>query len=108
EAEEGSPLVELGMESLRLYPGFVAEVRRETGIDPLLDRDGILQLDLTREDAADSQRLRRWQREAGLPVETVSPRDLESLEPALSGTILGGLYFPGAGRVEPGRLTRAL
>jgi glycine oxidase len=107
EAEQPSPLLHLGMESYRHYGGFVESLREETGIDPQLDTAGTLRLDLTREDAAESERVCRWQRELDLPVETLSAREVEDLEPGLSGTILGGLRFPRSGRVDPAALTRA-
>jgi glycine oxidase len=108
EAEGASPLLDLGMESLRLYPDFAEGLRAETGIDPCLDRSGILQLDLTREDATGSEALARWQRDAKLPVEILSARDIAAWEPSLSGTLLGGIHFPRSARVEPEALTRAL
>jgi glycine oxidase len=108
EAEAPSPLLDLGMESLRLYPGFVERVRKETGIDPELDTPGSLLLDLTREDEQASQAQRAWQAEARLPVERVGPDDLAGLEPGLGQAIRGGLYFPGSARVDPRALTRGV
>jgi len=108
EAESPSPLVDLGIESFRLFTDFVEAVRRETGIDPELDTTGTLVLDMTREDADASERLDRWQREAGLPVERLSAREIAGLEPGLSENILGGVYFPKSGRVDAAALTRAL
>ena len=108
EAEAPSPLLDLGMESLRLYPGFVERLRKETGIDPELDAAGSLLLDLTREDEQASEAQRAWQQEARLPVESVGPGDLARLEPGLGQAIRGGLYFPGSARVDPGALTRGV
>jgi glycine oxidase len=108
EATAPSPLVDLGVESQRLYPGFVEQVRQETGIDPGYESPGTLVLDITREDAGESLQARRWQQAAGLPVEAVTAREVASLEPGLGGTILGGLYYPRGGRVDPVLLTRGL
>src|SRR5262245_18021634 len=108
EAETPSPLVEFGMESLRGYAGFVEALRHETGLDPELDSAGILTLDMTREDAAASDRLLAWQGPAGLPVEKLSSREIAGLEEGLGASHLGGLFFPHGGRVDPGILTRAL
>jgi glycine oxidase len=108
EAETPSPLVGFGMESLRGYADFVEALRQETGIDPELDTRGILMLDMTREDAAGSERLLAWQSPAGLPVEKVSSGEIAGLEEGLGTSLLGGLMFPRGGRVDPGILTRAL
>ena len=108
EAETPSPLVGLGIESLRGYAGFVEALRAETGIDPELDRGGILMLDMTREDAAASDRLLAWQGPAGMPVEKLTSREIAGLEPGLGASLQSGLLFPNGGRVDPAILTRAL
>ncbi len=108
EAEAPSPLVGLGIESLRGYAGFVEALCAETGIDPELDRGGILMLDMTREDAAASDRVLSWQGPAGLPVEKITSRQIAGLEQGLGTSLMSGLLFPKGGRVEPGTLTRAL
>ena len=108
EAEGPSALLDLGLESLGLYPDFIEAVRRETGIDAELDTGGTLVLDMTREDAASSERLCRGQREAGLPIERLSAREIANLEGGLSESVLGGVLFPRGGRVNPIALTSAL
>src|SRR5215471_12838044 len=72
EAERPSPLLDLGMASLGLYRDFVRAAAQESGIDPELDLEGTLLPDLTSEDANLSERISRWQIEAGLPVERLS------------------------------------
>ncbi|HMC82895.1 MAG TPA: glycine oxidase ThiO [Candidatus Polarisedimenticolia bacterium] len=108
EAEGPSPFLDLGLESLRLYPQFARELMEETGIDPQLDSRGILQVNLTREDEVSSGELLRWQKLAGLPVEELSAEEVTTLEPGLSATLLGGLYFPRGAQVDPVPLSRAL
>ncbi len=108
EAEAPTPLLDLGVESMRLYPDFVTAVRQETGIDPGFNPSGTLLLDLTREDEAASRKLCAWQERAGLAVEFLSARAIAGLEPGLADSILGGLFFPRSGSVDPAALTRAL
>ncbi|PYQ11750.1 MAG: glycine oxidase ThiO [Acidobacteria bacterium] len=108
DAESPSPLLELGMESFRLFADFAAGVWKESGIDPEMDPAGTLVLDLTREDEAASRRLLQWQQQAGLPVERLSAKEIAGVEAGLSDNILGGLFFPRSGRVNPVALTRAL
>lgn len=108
EAEGPSPFLDLGLESLRLYPQFARELAEETGIDPQFDSRGILQVNLTREDEASCGEIFRWQSRAGLPVEKLSAGEVATLEPGLSATLLGGLYFPRGAQVDPVPLSRAL
>ena len=108
EAEGPSPLLDLGLGSLALYADFVEAVRRETGIDAELDTAGTIVPDLTRDDVLTSERVFRWQHEAGLPIERLSAEEIAGLEGHLSGSILGGIFFPKTGRVNPVSLTRAL
>jgi glycine oxidase len=108
EAEAPSPLLDLGLASLAAYAQFAEAVRRETGIDPELDTGGTLVPDMTRDDVAASERIFRWQHEAKLPVERLSAKEIAGLEDQLSGGILGGIFFPKTGRVNPSALTRAL
>ena len=108
EAEGPSPLLDLGFASLALYADFVEAVRRETGIDAELDMGGTLIPDMTRDDALASERVFRWQHEAKLPIERLSAMEIAGLESHLSESILGGIFFPRTGRVNPIALTRAL
>jgi len=108
EAEASSPLLELGLASLALYADFAEALRRETGIDPELDTGGTLIPDMTRDDALASERIFRWQHAAKLPIERLSAKEIASLEQHLSDNILGGIFFPKTGRVNPVALTRAL
>jgi len=108
EAEGVSPFFELGVDSLRLYPDYVGSLKEETGIEAAFFGRGTLLVDMTREDEASSRQLCRWQQEAGLPVEAVTPREVEGLEAGLGGSTLGGLFFPRGSQVDPAALTRAL
>lgn len=44
DSQEAMPLVPLGMESLRLYPGFIAAVEETSGLTTEFDRKGTLQV----------------------------------------------------------------
>src|SRR2546423_3260466 len=51
EAREPGPFVTLGVESLRRYPAFVAELQEETGIDAELLGPGMLRVAMNDEEA---------------------------------------------------------
>ena len=87
EFEEPSPWVALGVESLRLYPSFVRELREETGIDVDFRVCGCLHID----ENPPASRI-EFQRRAGIAVER-HPR---------------GLFYPEDALVDPVPLLRAL
>jgi glycine oxidase len=87
EFAKPSPWVELGVESLRLYPRFVEELTVETGIDVDFRICGGRHLD------ADIPESRiDFQRRAGIRVQRTEE----------------GLYYPDDGIVDPAALLRAL
>lgn len=101
-------LLQLGLESARRYPGFVAELQDATGIDVGYRRGGTI---VSAWDAADLDGLRDLQtfgRSLGLSTELVTGRELRELEPALAGGLPGGLVSADDGQVDPRRLVQAL
>lgn len=106
ECDGVGPLLALGLQSLRLYPGTVAALRDETGIDPEYQSDGIVYVALDADDEALLARRHAWQREAGLHVEALAADDVRRREPAL-GPVRAAFLFPDDHRVDNVRLTRA-
>jgi glycine oxidase len=88
EAERPSAWLDLGIESLRLYPGFLEELRAETGLEIEFRRCGCLVLD----PGDRAARLEALHRAAGIRVE---------LRP-------DGLFYPDDAMVDPVALLAAL
>lgn len=102
------PLLQLGLESARRYPGFVAELQDATGVDVGYRRDGTI---VSAWDTADLDGLRDLQefgRSLGLSTELVTGRELRELEPALASGLPGGLVAADDGQVDPRQLVQAL
>ncbi|MGI8812731.1 MAG: glycine oxidase ThiO [Pyrinomonadaceae bacterium] len=110
QAETDSPdtFFRFCMESNTLFPAFAAELKDETGIDIELDRTGTLYLAFDKKDEADAATRLEWQKAAGLAVERLNPREIKSLEPAVSPNVRSGLFFPNDGQVENRLLVAAL
>jgi len=108
EAPAASPLLDLGLSSLRLYPAFTATLREETGLDPEFVGPGMLRVALDDEEAAALQEKFAWQRSAGLPLALLEPGDVRRLEPALTPTVATAIVSVEEKHVEPRRLVRAL
>lgn len=106
--EAASPLLELALASRDLYPGFIAEVREESGIDLRPSDYGTL-LVARRPSTLDSiEKQERFQRAAGLPLERLDGQEIRRLEPSLAEDVLEGLYFQRDVSVDSALLVRAL
>jgi glycine oxidase len=100
EYPEGGPLARLARESRRLYPGFVRELVRRTGIDPEYRECGVLEVDFRKRPARS--------RSTAAASRPLGGRALRKLEPALSDRLRWGALHPGDARVNPRLLLRAL
>ena len=108
EAHEPGPFLTLGLESLRLYPAFAAELHEETGIDPELIGPGMLRVAMTDEEAYQLNQDWEWQQSLGLASDHLSAKEARLLEPALSPDVRIAIRSPEERNVEPKRLMRAL
>ena len=102
------PLLQLGLASAGLYPGFVAELEEVTGRDPGYLRCGTL---LAARDADEAESLGRElevRTGLGLPVRRLRSSEARALEPALTPTLRLALDIPDDHAVDPRKLTAAL
>ena len=86
--------LKLGLESMRLYPEFVAELEAYAGTGVDYRTEGAIAVAATADDAADLQALFEYQLELGLPVRKLSGEEAREMEPALSGYITAGVFCP--------------
>jgi glycine oxidase len=101
-------LVELEIDSLRRYPGFIAGIETLTGQSCGHRRDGTLWVALNRDQEGDLERLAAMQRAKGLAASWLSARDTLAREPHLSGRVVSGLLIDGDHQVDPRALAAAL
>jgi glycine oxidase len=92
EFDQPSRWLDLGIESLRLYPAFVDELRSETGLPIDFRLCGCLALAMNDEERSDARRRAAFQSSVGIRVELTSR----------------GLLYPDDGFVDPTDLVRAL
>jgi glycine oxidase len=101
-------LLELALASARAYPAFVADLRRQSGLDPGYLTCGTL-MSARDEDEAEALRREQQMRESlGLSVTRLTPSEARRLEPALAPTLRGALELAGDCAIDPHALTRAL
>jgi glycine oxidase len=95
EAHGPGAFLELMRAGVARWRRFAAELRAKSGVDVGYRDDGTLQLAFDDDEAATLAARVRWQREAGLPVETLAAGALASLEPQLSPATLAVRYGDG-------------
>ena len=85
-------LLRLCIESLQRFPAFAAEVERASGVDVGLHTAGTLVVGFDADDMRALDALHAFQRELGLEVERLTPREARRREPSLTPRLRGGLY----------------
>jgi glycine oxidase len=105
----GEPeLLKLTLAASELYPDFVAELERASGVATGYRRDGALHVALDRDEAAELRRVHELQRSLGLGAEWLPPRSCRDLEPGLTPSFNGGVHAAEEASVDPRALTEAL
>ncbi|MGN6474150.1 MAG: glycine oxidase ThiO [Mycobacteriales bacterium] len=101
-------LLALGIESLRRYPAFVAELEQATTQDVGLRTNGTLLIATDAGDRALLTDLHDFQRSLGLEADLLASRECRALEPGLSPDVRCGLFARSDHSVDNRRLTAAL
>jgi glycine oxidase len=104
--EEG--VLELGVESLRRYPDFVAALEDATGRSVGYSECGTLIVARDPDDHAALNDLWRFQDRLGLEVEPLTRKDARALEPSLSPRLRSAWFVAGDHNVDNRALTDAL
>ena len=107
EAHGPGAFVELMRAGVARWRPFAAELRERAEVDVGYRDDGTLQLAFDDDEAAVLAARARWQREAGLPVETLAAADVARLEPALAPSVLALRYGSGH-QIDTRQAVRAL
>jgi glycine oxidase len=101
-------LLEMTVAAADLYPDFVAELERASGLATRYRRCGALHVALDRDEAAELRRRHELQRSLSLQAEWLTPSGCRALEPGLAPSIAGGVHAPGEASIDPRSLCAAL
>jgi glycine oxidase len=101
-------LLQLCLKSSELHPVFCAELREESGINPQYFGGGTLCPTFSERESWKIIAFEAAQRQAGLPIEILSPEEARRLEPNLSPECRGALFLPHDHRVHTRQLFSAL
>jgi glycine oxidase len=102
------PLLALSLESLRRYPGFVAELESLTGREVGLRATGTLLVAADAGDRAVLTDLHAFHRRLGLAATMLTSRECRAVEPMLSPSVRAGLLVEGDHSVDNRKLAAAL
>ncbi|WP_259054567.1 glycine oxidase ThiO [Methylohalomonas lacus] len=100
---EPEPITQLARRSQQLFPGLVAALKRDTGIDAEYDSCGMLVLE-----PLDHDRVDAWLEYQAVTHEWLDSERLTALEPAVGPSHAGGLLLPDVAQVRNPRLLKAL
>jgi glycine oxidase len=109
EASPAEPeLLGLGLASAAAYPGFAAELREASGIDPGYLRCGSLLVARDSDEAEALERELELRRSLGLEVTRLRASEARGREPALAPAVRLAIEIPDDHAIDPRLLVRAL
>jgi glycine oxidase len=106
--EAGRRLLDLGLSSAALWPGFAEELAERSGMDVGLRRTGTLLLAADADEAAELERQLEFRRSLHLNVRRLAPSAARELEPALAPALRMALEVPDDHAVDPRLVLAAL
>jgi glycine oxidase len=106
--EAGGRVLELGLRSARMWPGFAAELEASAGSSVGLMRTGTLLVARDDDDARELERQLEFRGSLGLAVRRLRPSQARELEPALAPTVRLALEAGDDHSVDPRLVLAAL
>lgn len=107
ELEKDSPLFPLARNSRAMFPELADELQTLSNIDIEHIQSGILRVAQTEHEMAHLQSMATYQKEKGEVANWLDAKQVKEREPAISESVLGGLYMPDDGQVSPPLLSKA-
>ncbi len=95
-------------DSLALYPQFIEEVEKETGLETEFRNSGLFYLAFNEEDETSLQEKFDWQKKSEVEVEWISGSEIRKKESWAGPNVTKGLYFPEDCQVDNIKLVRAM
>jgi glycine oxidase len=102
------PLANFHARGARMFPAFAAEISELTGVDASYRMNGSLRLCDDPDEWPEWVARYRETVERGVACELLSGSEVTARERALADDVVGGLFFPEDGQVDPRLYTRVL
>ena len=106
--EAGRRVLELGLRSAQMWPGFAAELAQEAGVEVGLRQSGTLVLARDEDEARELERQLALRESLGLRATRLRASAARELEPALAPTVRLALEAPDDHSVDPRLVLAAL
>lgn len=107
EADGAGPFLDLLLAGARLISETVQRLEQEAELDLGYRARGMVGLAFSESEEAALERDRAWQAKAGIAVERWSAQEIRRQEPAVDGSVLGGLFWPENGQIDPVLMAQA-
>ncbi len=101
-------MLELGLRSAEMWPGFAAELEETTGIEVGLLQTGTLVVARDEDEARELERQLAFRRSLGLRAERLRASEAREREPALAPTVRLAIEAPDDHSVDPRLVLAAL
>ncbi len=108
EADRDDAFLRLCLKGRALFPAYLEELEVRTSQRVEWPQKGLLHVPGSEEETSVLARRCRWQKEAGLRIQWISPEEIRELEPQLKSTTRHALYLPDEANLDNAQLTRAL
>ncbi len=105
---EEQDFLKIGRESLRRFPEFLDELKKDAGIEVPLDTRGTLIIGLDRDDKERLRRLHGFREHLGLPIEWLSGTAAREIEPLISPRASSAIWIPDDHQIDNRLLVEAL
>ncbi|RSL34937.1 glycine oxidase ThiO [Salibacterium salarium] len=107
EIKEKSPFFDFARKSRDMFPKLVPELEEKSGTSVSLIKNGMLKIADSETEKNRLLDMLQFQQQEGEQVEWLTNRDIQAIEPSLTGENFGGLYIRGDGQVKAAELTKA-
>ncbi|MBV7506196.1 glycine oxidase ThiO [Bacillus sp. sid0103] len=107
EIEQDGPLFQLALKSQAMFSTLSSELYEYTGIDIEFVNKGMLKIAETEEIAVEVKKQVNYQSNWDPSIKWLDGKVLREMEPSLAPSVVGGMYLPNDGHVQPAKLTQA-
>lgn len=106
--EIGHPLLPLTLEAFRLFPKWVREIEKQSGVNVEFAKTGVLYVARSPEEVKELRARYQWQRKTSLKVQWMEVRELARLVPELSPDVRAGIFYPQVSKIHPSKMMAAV
>ncbi|WP_223596426.1 glycine oxidase ThiO [Neobacillus bataviensis] len=107
EIEQDGPLFQLALKSQAMFSAITSELYEYSGIDIEYVNKGMFKIAETEEIANEVKKQVAFQRKWDPTIKWLDAKELQEMEPSLSPNVVGAMYLPNDGHVQPAKLTEA-